>query len=331
MAGSGMMRLPAPGSPEDAFLRRLRETSEQRARDLVRRINAGVPEIAIDFDETKNARTPSGYVSERHLVSAYVDKAQAAFPDPDRRAAYWAGLFGMDKGAVLALSLTALEEKVRGKLMKKGGIGYTQPGPETFPPAGEVYAWVKACGGVPMDSWLDGTSAGEKRAEELLECNRSLGARALNLIPDRNWNLKDPADKQRKLENLARVIGLAAARHMPLHIGTEGNKAGLPFVDNIEVPELSPYKSLFLDGARILIGHAVLARFADFPYAGDAAEAEFKGDYRAMNRFYASVGSLPALDAALSRRLRESGPAAALTVLRDSARVGHWAGTGIPA
>lgn len=331
MAGSGMMKRPKPGSPEAAYLEGLRKTSEQRARDLVARINAKVPEIAVDFDAVKRTKTPAGYISERHLVTAYVERAQAAFPVADRCAEYLSKVLGMDKAAVAALFATpaVLEEKVRGKLMKKGGLGYEQPGPQTFPPTGEVYAWVKACGGVPMDSWLDGTSEGEKRAEELLECNRSLGARALNLIPDRNWNLKDPEDKKRKLANLARVIALAAERNMPLHIGTEGNKAGLPFVDDLEGADLNPYKGLFLEGARILIGHALLARFADFPYAGDAAEAEFKRDYRAMNKFFAAAGALPAVDAELSRRLREAGTQTAFEVLRASAQAGRWTGKGI--
>lgn len=330
MAGSGMMKRPKPGSPEAAYLEGLRKTSEQRARDLVARINARVPDIAVDFDAVKRTKTPAGYISERHLVTAYVEGAQAAFPAADRCAEYLAQVLGMDKAAVAALFATpaALEEKVRGKLMKKGGLGYEQPTAATFPPTGEVYAWVKACGGVPMDSWLDGLSEGEKRGQELLECNRSLGARALNLIPDRNWNLKDPADKQRKLENLSRVVALAVERHMPLHIGTEGNKAGLPFVDDLEGAELAPYKPLFLEGARILIGHAMLARFADFPYAGDAAEAEFHRDYRAMNLFFSSVGALPPLDAEISRRLREAGTKAAHETLRASAQAGRWIGLG---
>jgi hypothetical protein len=330
MAGSGMMKAPKAGSPEAAYLEGLRKTSEQRARDLVARINEKVPEIAVDFNLVKRTKTPAGYISERHLVTAYVERAQAAFPVADRCAEYWAKVFGMEKAAVAALfaNPAALEEKVRGKLMKKGGLGYEQPGPSTFPPTGEVYAWVKACGGVPMDSWLDGTSEGEKRAVELLECNRSLGARALNLIPDRNWNLKNPEDKQRKLENLARVVALAVERHMPLHIGTEGNKAGLPFVDDLDGADLAPYKSLVLEGSRILIGHALLARFADFPYAGDAAEDAFRRDYRAMNLFFSSVGALPPLDAELSRRLRDAGTKTAHDILRASAQAGRWTGLG---
>jgi hypothetical protein len=328
MAGSGLVVRPKSGSPEEAYLLRLQLTSAKRSQELVDRINSRLPEIAIDYTRVVRTRTPSGYGSERHFVSAYVEQAKRKFPSPLRCADFWSHVLAMPKTAVVSLmhNQAAFEEKVRGRLMKRGGLGYVQPGPETFPPAKEAYAWAKACGAVPMDSWLDGTSDGESRARELLECNRSLGARALNLIPDRNWNIKDPEEKRRKLDNLARIVSLASAWHMPLHIGTEGNKHGLPFVDNLDGPELSPFKAKFMSGARVLIGHAVLARFADFPYAGEAAEAEFRRDTKSMNGFFEAVGALPPLDTLTSRQLREMGPKAALGTLRESIRVGRWSG-----
>jgi hypothetical protein len=329
LAGSGFVRAPAPGTPGWEYLQSLRRITEDRSRDLIARINARYPEIALDFDAVARARTPAGYPTERHIAAAYAAQSREAFPDPEMRTVFWSGVLALPLTATAALQQDAgaFEEWVRSRLMKRGGPGYVQPGRGAFPPAGEVYAWVRACGAVPMDSWLDGTSAGESRASELLELNRTLGARALNLIPDRNWNVKDAADKRRKLANLQTIIELARRFHMPLHIGTEGNKPGLPFADDLARPELAPYQGDFLRGARILIGHAVLARFADFPYAGAAAEAEFSGKFPVMNAFFGSVGALPAVDADLSRELREMGPSRALGFLRESARKGRWAAT----
>lgn len=328
LAGSGMVRMPDAGSKEADYLQRLRMISLRRMRDMAARINAALPAIAVDFAQEASVRSPSGYATERHLASAYVEASRVAFPAPLDRAEFWSGPLGMDKASVSALmhDSAACEDKVRSRLMKRGGVGYAQPGPDSFPPVSEVYAWVKACGGVPMDSWLDGTSPGESRMEALLDHNHELGARALNLIPDRNWNLGDASDKRRKLDNLARIISLANAKGMPLHIGTEGNRPGLPFADDLARPELAPFKPAFLEGARILIGHALLARFAHFPYAGYAAEAEFGGDIRGMNACFASLGALPPIDFAMAEFLREAGPAAAFVALRDSARWGRWVG-----
>ncbi len=328
MAGSGFVKRPAAGSPQEAFLLRLRFISEKRSRELVERINACLPDIAIDWRAVIDERTPAGYGSERHFVAAYIEQARRRFPNQPRCAEFWGETLKLSKAAALVQMQDPIgfAEKVRARLMKRGGLGYTQPGPESFPPAGEVYGWMRDCGAVPMDSWLDGTSQGEARGRELLECNRNLGARGLNLIPDRNWNLADPEEKRRKLDNLARIVALASSWHMPLHIGTEGNRHGLPFVDNLDGPELAPFKGRFLEGARVLIGHALLARFGEFPYAGAASDAEFAGNGRARNAFFASVGDLAPLDAAAARSLTEMGPVAALETMRRSGRSGTWTG-----
>jgi hypothetical protein len=327
MAGSGFVKMPKQGTAEEAYLQYLKKKSETRSREMVDRINAAVPDIAIDFDNVLKTRTPGGYATERHFVSAYIEKIKEKFPTAAGAGAFLSNLLGIPAASVPALmeTLPALEEKIRGKLMKRGGYGYVQPGPGTFPPVDEVYAWVKACGAVPMDSWLDGTSPGESRTRELLECNRTLGARALNLIPDRNWNVKDPADKQRKLDNVKKVIELANEFHMPIHIGTEGNKVGLPFVDKLDGTDLKPFKASFVSGARVLIGHAVLARFADYAYASDRADAEFK-DVKAKNAFFEAVGVLPPVNSYIGGDLREMGPVKALDALRESAKRGKWTG-----
>ena len=295
---------------------------------MAKRINAAVPAIAVDYDRDVRSRTPGGYAGERHLTSAFLEKDEALVPDPRKLAACWAGLLARPSSAVFALmpNRAAFAEPVRAMLMKKGGLGDPRSDAAGFPPTEEAYAWMRACGAVPTASWSDGTSAGEARARELLECNRGLGARALNLFPDRFRNVKDPHEKRRKLENLSRAAALAAEWRMPLLIGTEGDGTGLPFADDLVCPELSPYKAGFLEGAGIMVGHAVLARYAGYDYCGGAAEGDFGADIRAKNEFFASVGNLPPVNADLARRLRDLGPEAALASLRASSRRGVWTG-----
>lgn len=326
IVGSGLVRPPKTGTREAEYLAKLRRFSESRSRAMVDRINAAIPLIAVDHDQVVHLRTPSGFAGERHLAAAYIERAEDKFPDPGKLADFWSGILARPRSTVLALmpNREAFAEPVRVKLMKKGGIGYIQPDSAGFPPTEDVYAWMRNCGAIPTDSWLDGTSAGETRARELLECNRGLGARALNLIPDRNWNVKDPAEKRCKLENLARVVALAAEWRMPLLIGTKGDRTGLPFADDLVCPELAPYKSGFLEGAEILVGHAMLARYADYDYCGDAADGDFGVDIRSKNEFFASVGRLPPMNAVLARRLRDLGPASALAALRASSHRGVW-------
>jgi hypothetical protein len=326
IAGAGFVRAPEEGTGEARVLESFRQTAKLRNKELVGRINAKLPDLAVDYEREVMTRTPSGNATERHIISAYVDKSIQVFPLAQVRAGYWSEVFAMPKEEALALmeDRPRFEEKVRARLAKSGGLGYVKPGPLTFPAVASVYAWIKACGAIPMDSWLDGTSPGESRIAELFECNRAHGALAMNLIPDRNWNIKDAREKRIKLDNLGAIVKLADAAHMPIHIGTEGNKAGLPFVDDLGGADLAPFKKVFLKGANILVGHSLLSRYAGFSYVGAEAEGEFGRNIERKNAFFESVGALPPLQWESAQGLRESGPAKALEAFRDSAGRGHW-------
>ena len=76
--------------------------------------------------------------------------------------------------------------------MKRGGVGYVEPSHDAYPRVDEFHRLITACGALPCAAWLDGMSAGEQAMEELLGLLIDQGAVALNIIPDRNWNLADP-------------------------------------------------------------------------------------------------------------------------------------------
>ena len=133
-------------------------------------------------------------------------------------------------------------------------------------------------------TWLDGTSDGEQAIEELLDLQMADGVAAVNIIPDRNWNLADAAEKKTKVANLYRIVELAGARHLPLVVGTEMNAPGLKFVDAFDAPELAPVRDAFLRGARILAGHTVSVLRGGHGYLSAWADDRFpnvadKNDY----------------------------------------------------
>jgi hypothetical protein len=211
-----------------------------------------------------------------------------------------------------------LEDALRARLVKRGGLGYEQPSAGTFPAVEDFIRGVLSCGAIPMVTWLDGTSAGEADGRSLLECMAAKGAAALNIIPDRNWNIEDPDVRAVKRANLAAIVAAADEMGMPINIGTEMNRRGLPFVDRLDVEALQPHKETFMRGARIMVGHSILHRYAAFSYVGEQAEAEM-ADIGARNDFFESVGRLPPLDTETARSLEETGPKKALERLRASA------------
>jgi hypothetical protein len=175
--------------------------------------------------------------------------------------------------------------------MKRGGAGYVQPGPDTFPTVEEVNQVITACGALPCATWLDGMSAGEQAEEELLTMLMGKGIVALNIVPDRNWNIADAAVKQVKLAKLYEVVELAQALELPLNVGTEMNAPGNKLIDDFDTPELAPVRRAFMDGAYFIYGHTVLQRSAGLGY-GSLWAQEHLQSRRERNAFYTQVGKL---------------------------------------
>lgn len=324
IAGTGFYKLPEKSSKQESTLKNFGQKAAARNLDLIDRINAHVPEIAIDYNEVLPL-TPSGNATERHIISAYIQKASKVYPDKESLIAYWSDILNLSltETGKLINGGNKLEDIVRSKFAKKGGFGYVQPSSETFPPVEGVFAFVKACGAIPMESWLDGTSEGERDGKALLELSKSKGAAALNLIPDRNWNIADKKAKAIKTENLKKIIETAVSMDMPVHIGTEMNKKGLPFVDDLNGADLRPFKEIFLTGAKIIVGHTLLGRFADFTYLGEKAESEFS-NVKMRNSFFASVGALPPVNLEIAETLIEAGQKKSFNMIWDSAKNGKW-------
>jgi hypothetical protein len=253
-------------------------------------------------------------------VRAYAARARQAFADAGKRAAFWAPLLKrkLEECQALEGDEPQFEDLIRGALVKRGGLGYLQPDAATFPPVEEFIAWVRSCEAIPTIAWLDGTTNGESDSRALLALLRDKGCAALNIVPDRNWNVAKPQDRDRKIAKLHEIVREAAAMDLPINIGTEMNRAGLPFVDDLGGPILSQHRDVFVEGARVMVGHTLLARYAGAPYLGKRAQAEFPRR-KARNHFYAAVGALPPVTHDIADKFLDAGPEGAFTLLADAA------------
>jgi hypothetical protein len=144
---------------------------------------------------------------------------------------------------------------------------------------------------------------------------------ALNIIPDRNWNIPDAQARAEKIRNFYAVVELAREMELPIHVGTEMNSFGQKLVDDFDAPELQPLRPDFLAGAWLVYGHTALQRALSRGYQSDWAVAYFPAR-KERNAFYSQVGrrippgevglkALEALEPAMSpqemlKRLNES-------------------------
>ncbi|MBL8165588.1 MAG: hypothetical protein JNJ61_26630 [Anaerolineae bacterium] len=262
--------------------------ADKRNREMVQRVNAYLDPVKIDFEADVLPLTPKRNPTERHLVVAYVRAAQRQYNDP---AAFWADRLNtpLDKITAMLPESPALQNLIRAKLMKKGGVGYMQPDAGSFPDITPLNQLITACGALPCAAWLDGTTTGERDIHELLELLMSQGAVALNIIPDRSWNLANPEEKATKLKLLYEVVELARELGLPLNVGTEMNTYGQKLMDDFDAPELAPVRADFIDGAYFVYGHTALGRAAGLGFQSTWAAAHLP-DRRARNAFYTQVG-----------------------------------------
>jgi hypothetical protein len=304
----------------------MRARAGRRNRNMLARVNAHLAPLAIDYERDVLPLTPAGNATERHMLAAYIRAASNDLTPPaplpsqgrgeavsphlagegsgeryalpfagegsgERLVAFWAAKLGLPADQVAAFigDYAKFSNLVRGKLMKKGGVGYVAPSPESFPMVEEFHSFIVACDALPCGTWLDGLSAGEQAIHELLELLIGKGVVALNIIPDRNWNIPDPELRRVKVARLHEIVRIAAEYDLPLNIGTEMNAPGNKLVDDFTAPELEPVRQAFLDGAHFIYGHTVMARALGLGYQSEWAKTHLP-TRRERNAFYTAIG-----------------------------------------
>ena len=251
---------PAAGAVDT--LADMRSRAQSRNREMIARINAYLAPVSIDLERDAAPLTPAGNVTERHILVAYDAAARRRYHRRSDLVAFWADRLGMPLEHVDAMlgETPYPHDAIRNRLMKRGGVGYSQPDAGTFPSLCDVVQATVACGAVPTYAFLDGSSGAESRLEELLELMVDHGIGGMTIIPDRNWNISDPATKAARLADLSRAMQLAEALSLPVLAGTEMNKPGQREMDDFDAVELRPYWPAFKRGAAWLWGHTAMAR-----------------------------------------------------------------------
>ncbi len=285
-----------------------RERALRRNQIVIQRLNDFLSPVRVDYQADVASLTPSGNPTERHMVQAYIAAAARSQADP---AAFWAKKLGMPASEMIGLIADSprFQNLLRAKLMKQGGPGYVVPTAETFPGVDEVHRLVRACGAIPCVAWLDGTSQGEQDIVELLELLIGKGAGALNIVPDRNWNIADPAVRSQKVAKLYEIVRIAGELDLPLNVGTEMNSFGQRLVDDFSAAELSPVRQAFLDGAHFVYGHTLMQRALGLGWGTSWAVAHFPGR-KERNAFYTQVGQRVPPGRESIRKLQDAGSAA---------------------
>ncbi len=262
--------------------------ADARNQAILARVNPYLDPVTVAYDLDVLPLTPAGHPTERHMVAAYIQAAERAVPDP---AAFWAERLGvaLDQMASAMTDSAYFQNLIRARLMKRGGVGYVQPESGMFPSLDQFHQFIVACGALPCAAWLDGTTTVERDPEAWLGFLIEKGVVALNIIPDRNWNIADPKIKQTNVQKLYHIIEVAQRLDLLLNVGTEMNSFGQKPADDFSAPELAPVRDAFLDGAYGVHGHTAMQRILGLGYQSEWAQDHLPTRCE-RNRFYTEIG-----------------------------------------
>jgi len=287
--GTGFVRSSVPDSAI-GILKNIKERASSRNLAMTARINEYLSPLHVDYETDILPLTPSGTATERHMVKVIAEKADREIDNP---IAFWSSKLKIDESVIEKTyqDKNKFTNLLRSKLMKRGGVGYVQPTAASFPSIDEFHRIMQSCHALPCSAWLDGTSVGEQAIEELLTLLLEKDVAAINIIPDRNWNIADTEIKNNKIHELNKIVTLANQMDLPILVGTEMNKFGQKIVDDFETTELESVKGEFIKGANFLYGHTQLERYWGIGYNSDWSNIHFN-NRKSKNMFYENAGQI---------------------------------------
>ncbi|MCM8762404.1 MAG: hypothetical protein NC929_03705 [Candidatus Omnitrophica bacterium] len=252
LCGKGFLKSPDDNSEAGKFFGYIKGIAQKRNREVIEKLNEYLGEVRVDYYRDVLPLTPSDNPTERHITEAYQRKSEEVMGE--KVDIFWSDILkmGADKIRDTRTNKRAdFQELLRKVLIKYGGPGYMPPEKKNFPSFDETVRMIEKAGGIPVGTWLDGTSNGEQDPEKLLEFLSDKGIKAIAIIPDRNYNIKDKEEQKLKIRKLDEFITVCQKMKMPVVCGTEMNKFGQPFVDDFTNPVLKRYLSYFHSSAEL--------------------------------------------------------------------------------
>lgn len=194
--------------------------SQKQMRDMVDKANAwfaslGV-NITLDYDQIKTEYAKE-LVRERHLAKAIRIAVFEQALEVNERKALLAKIYGGKESKVDVANIPAIDNEIRGNLLKLGGPAFVEEDEKAFLSLDEVIALIRRAGGIPCYPVLLDDKAGnytefEADAEKLFEELTRRNIWSLELIPGRN-----------DFDHLKRFVQFFHKKGFVITFGTEHN------------------------------------------------------------------------------------------------------------
>lgn len=194
LSGKGLAHPSILKNPYLSQLNNVKAESNKHVEKMCTKLNEILVSIeapfAISFEEVEKELT-KGSIRERHLATALRLKISETFATEAEQLAFFEKVFG---GKALKSSISdiaAIENEIRGNLLKAGGGAFVPESPEAFLDMEDVCKIIINAGGIPTYPFL--ADFGDKQftdfegdKENALEILKKRGFASIELIPTRN-------------------------------------------------------------------------------------------------------------------------------------------------
>jgi len=193
-SGKGL-RYPAQMDEKNRkILNSIVNESHDQVEEMINKLNDFLQQIGSDIrigiDEIRK-KWAKELVRERHIAKALRIKIFEEFSTDEKRAIFLEKLLGDKVPKSLIDDVPALEDEIRARLLKKGGVAYAKENNKAFPEIGKVIEIIVNAGGIPcypvlLDDKYGNSTEYESDPGKLLEKLKEKKVYSIELIPGRN-------------------------------------------------------------------------------------------------------------------------------------------------
>ncbi|MFW6181729.1 MAG: hypothetical protein ACOC8N_08275, partial [Spirochaetota bacterium] len=283
LVGKGVVRDLVPGSRGHRTLQDIGTAIRARNKNILDKLNRyaasrKVP-LTLSYGQVEEL-TPRGNATERHVVQRFCAGVEELYPGMQERAEAYRRLLGEVVERDTLEDPAALQDLVRGRLVKNGRPCFVEEDSRAFTSLDSLVDLYLEYGAVPTYPLM-----GNPVTEEEQDLDR-----LLERIQEKRLYALDMIDYRTTLERAVQIARAAREHHLPLFVGTEHNtKTMRPLVGPVErAPELRDY---FEQSAWFVLGHQLLAGLCGFGAVDEEGRPRIQ-DNRERFNFFREAGRI---------------------------------------
>ena len=194
LSGKGLSFPPKLDEPYASTLGSVRQESNLQVRQMCHKLNEVLTGLnagfQLDFEEIRTQLT-MGMVRERHLAKALREKIASKITDSVEQQQFYQKIFGGKALKSDIENFAAIENEIRGNLLKAGGAAFIPESLEAFPDMEMVCQIILNAGGIPTYPFLADDNNGnftefEASKETAFEMLLQRNIWSVEFIPTRN-------------------------------------------------------------------------------------------------------------------------------------------------